>query len=382
MLTSFPIIAPYVVSELGLSYGEAGAIAAAYMCGYGLFQVPASMLGMRMGSGRVLLGATALMCLSALSGVLIGSAPAWIVSRVLLGMGGAAVLPLSLHLLTRSLTGKRLVKGISIFVSGWGVGMTLALLGAAPVLHAFGWREVIVTSVALGLLVLIVLWRSLPTGEREHEEGTVIAQSLGRMLLTLGLNHPLNLMGLVNAAGTTTMVCVPSWLPLYLTKDFSATPADASAALAPVGMAIVLGGWSGGVLAIRMGWRPVVVGSLLISAALVILIPLLPSLLLVVGVAVLIGWAAMLFPAPIQSQFSSVVSTECTALAAGYYNTLGFVGAFAASLLFGVLVDWSGSFALGWLWLALAPVVGATAALSLAIPSSPGGATGPTAAAR
>jgi cyanate permease len=75
------------------------------------------------------------------------------------------------------------------------------------------------------------------------------------------------------------------------------------------------------------------------------------------------------------------VSPEWTALAARYYNTLGFVGAFAASLLFGVLVDWSGSFALGWLWLALAPVVGATAALTLAIPSSPGeasaGALGP-----
>jgi MFS-type transporter involved in bile tolerance (Atg22 family) len=81
-------------------------------------------------------------------------------------------------------------------------------------------------------------------------------------------------------------------------------------------------------------------------------------------VAVIIGWVAMLFPAPIQSLFPSVVPAERTALAAGYYNTLGFSGAFAASLVFGSLVDRSGSFTNGWLLLALVPLIGVAAGLA------------------
>ena len=79
----------------------------------------------------------------------------------------------------------------------------------------------------------------------------------------------------------------------------------------------------------------------------------------------------MLFPAPIQSLFPSVVSGEWTALAAAYYNTIGFIGAFAASLVFGLLVDWAGSFAIGWLWLALVPWIGVAAALSLPTAATP-----------
>jgi MFS transporter, ACS family, hexuronate transporter len=363
MLTSFPIIAPYVVSELDLSYTEAGAITAAYMFGYGFFQIPASLLGMRLGSGRVLLGATVLMGFSALIGVIIDSFGGWIVARLLLGIGGAAVLPLSLHLMAGALSGKRLITGIGIFVAGWGLGMTIALLGAAPLLYAFGWREVMLASAGLSLVVLVLLIRSLPRESGEAERA-VMTLGLGNLLIDLIRNVRLNLMGVVNAAGTTTMVCVPSWLPLYLTGTFNAPPADISAALALVGLAVVFGGWSGGVLALRIGWRRVVIGSLLASTALVILIPVLPSVAPVIAVAVIIGWVAMLFPAPIQSLFPSVVPAERTALAAGYYNTLGFSGAFAASLVFGSLVDRSGSFTNGWLLLALVPLIGVAAGLA------------------
>jgi predicted MFS family arabinose efflux permease len=365
MLTTFPIIAPYVVSELRLTYSETGVITAAYLFGYGVFQIPLSLLGLRFGSGRVLLGATALMCASALIGVFGTGYAMWIASRFLLGVGGAAVLPQSLHLLAGALEGERLMRGIGIFVAGWGLGMTIALLGAAPILYTAGWREVLLASVALGILVFVLLARVLAGSHGEPTAQAARIPSLGALVPALAGNARLNLMVLVNAAGTTTMICVPSWLPLYLAGAFDALPAMISAALALLGLAVVVGGWSGGALAIRFGWRRVVAGSLAASAILVGLIPLMPSLLPVVGVAVLIGWVAMLFPAPIQSLFPSVVPTEWTALAAGYYNTLGFSGAFAASLVFGLLVDWSGSFAAGWMWLAVVPWLGVAAGLMI-----------------
>src|SRR5262245_15919529 len=63
-LIAFSVVSPDVVAELQLGYGQAGVIAAAYMLGYGLFQIPVSLAGVLFGSGRVLFGATLLMAAS------------------------------------------------------------------------------------------------------------------------------------------------------------------------------------------------------------------------------------------------------------------------------------------------------------------------------
>jgi predicted MFS family arabinose efflux permease len=367
MLTTFPIVSPDVVSELRLSYAQTGVIAAAYLFGYGLFQLPASLLGVRLGSGRVLIGATVLMSMSSLVPYFVVSYPGWVVSRLLMGIGGAAVLPLSIHLLTRAMSGPRLVRGLAVFVSGWGIGMSLAMVGAAPLLHAVGWRQVMLMSAILGIAVIAGLKWALPVRLSGRDADAGDPPNLAAMARRLSGNPALNLMGLVNAAGTTIMVCIPAWLPLYLTGTFGVSAAETSASLSPIGVAIAVGAWAGGALSIRLGWRLVVVSSLVASCLLAVLIPLQSSAALVVGIAILIGLIGMLFPAPIQSLFPFVVPEEWTALAAGYYNTIGFSGAFSASLVFGYLVDWFGSFTLGWLWLASIPVVGIAAALSLRV---------------
>jgi predicted MFS family arabinose efflux permease len=367
-LTTFAIVAPDVVSELGLSYAHTGLITAAYMLGYGLFQLPASFLGIRLGTGRVLVGAAVLMSAAALVPLLVESNAGWVISRLAMGIGGAAVLPLSIHLLTRAMSGPRLVKGLAVFVAGWGAGMTLAMLGGAPLLDASGWRAVMLASAALGVLVIAGLQWSLPAGNRGGEPDAVESVNLAELARELGGNHALNMMGTVNATATALMICVPAWLPLYLTSTFGVSPAETSAGLSVVGIGVTIGGWAGGVLAIPFGWRRIVVAALLVSGLLVAAIPLQPSAFLVIAVAVLIGGIGMFFAAPIQSLFPLVVPGQWTALAAGYYNTIGFVGAFLASLVFGFLVDWSASFAVAWLCLASIAVAGILAALSLRIP--------------
>jgi predicted MFS family arabinose efflux permease len=368
MITTFPIVAPDVVSEFRLSYAQTGVIAAAYMLGYGLFQLPASFLGISVGSGRVLLGAMMLMSAGALVPCIIDSPSGWVISRLVMGIAGAAVLPLSLHLLTLALSGARLVKGVGITISGWGFGMTLAMLGAAPLLHMVGWRAVMLASAVLGVIVMAGLyWTLPPRNRREEASGTLpgFAQ-LGRALAG---NGALNRMSIINAAATSIMICVPAWLPLYVSGAFHVSTAETAAGLSPIGIGVAVGAWTGGALTIRWGWRPVVITGLLASSVLVASVPLLWSASLIIALAIPIGWIGMFFAAPVQSLFPSVIAEEWTALAAGYYNSIGFFGAFAASLLFGFLVDRTSSFTLGWLFLAMIPIVGVVAALSLAIPA-------------
>jgi predicted MFS family arabinose efflux permease len=370
MLTVFPIVSPEVVSELAFTYAEIGWIGAAYMLGYGLFQLPASLLGVRFGSARVLVGAIAMMSVSALLPCLTGGFAGWMASRFMMGVGGAAVLPLSIHLLTRAMSGRRLVKGLSIFISGWGVGMTLAMLGAAPVLRLWGWRAVLVISAMLGGVALAGLWWVLPSDVRIGGSNRRGRLSLRQSIERLARNFSLNMMGIVNVAGTTVLTCVPTWLPLYLTKIFGESASEASASLSPIGIAVAIGAWAGGALTLPLGWRRVVVASLIVSGLLVASISVFSSARLVVATAILAGWVAMLFPAPIQSLFPMVIDEELVALAAGYFNTLGFIGAFCASLGFGYLVDHVLTFAGGWLFLASINMFGVVAALALRPPRS------------
>jgi predicted MFS family arabinose efflux permease len=242
--------------------------------------------------------------------------------------------------------------------------MTIAMLGAAPLLDIAGWRQVMLATTLLGATVTAgATWVLPKVGNcRKTRRAECAVPTLLRIVVG---NRALNLMGLVNASGTTIMVCIPAWLPLYLAAAFSVPAAEASALLSPIGIGVALGAWLGGMLAVRLGWRAVVVGSLFLSCFLAAIVPLQVEPLVVAALAILIGLVGMLFPAPIQSLFPLVIAEERTAIAAAYYNTIGFFGAFGASLLFGYLVDRSGSFTAGWLFLAAIPLVGIGAALSL-----------------
>jgi MFS family permease len=367
-MTTFPVVSPVVVSELRLNYAQTGVITAAYMLGYGLFQLPASFLGIRIGSGRVLLGATALMSVGAVLPCLVARPSIWVASRFLLGIAGAAVLPLSIHLLTQEMTGVRLVKGIGVAVSGWGTGMTLAMLGAAPLLHLAGWRAVMLAAAVLSLVVTAGVNWALPPRSRVGDRAGE-APRPARLLRQFGTNRALNWMGIINAAGTSMLICISGWLPLYVSRAFGTPVEEISAGLSPLGVGIAFGAWTGGALTVRWGWRKVVIISMLASCLLVASIPLQSSPFLVMGTAIVIGWVAMFFGAPTQSLFPFVIPEEWTALAAGYYNTIGFFGAFFASLLFGILADHLASFTAAWLSLSVISLIGIVAVPSVPIPA-------------
>ena len=366
MITTFPIVAPDVVSELRLSYSQAGIIAAAYMLGYGLFQLPVSYMGIAVGSGRVLLGAMVLMSVGALVPCVAGEFFGWVISRLLMGIAGAAVFPLGVHLLTLALSGSRLVKGLGVFVSGWGFGMTVAMLGAAPLLDTFGWRVVMLASGALGAIVIAGLFWALPP-RNQGGDAVISPPNPAKLVRTLGTNHSLNLMSVMNVAGTSIVICVPAWLPLYVSSTFGIPAAETSASLAPIGLGVAIGAWMGGFLSIRFGWRSIVITGLLVSGLLVASIVLLSDSLAIFAVAILVCWIGMFFAAPVQSLFPFVIAQEWTALAAAYYNSIGFVGAFLASLMFGFLVDRFSDFTVGWLFFSAIPVLGIVAAVLLPI---------------
>jgi predicted MFS family arabinose efflux permease len=104
---------------------------------------------------------------------------------------------------------------------------------------------------------------------------------------------------------------------------------------------------------------------LIVAAALTACVPLLTTPEEFIVVAFAITWLVMLFSAPMQSILPMLAPDRWTGIAAGYYNTLGWCGAFLATTVFGILVDSLGSFTIGWIWLAVLPLLGSGAAFLL-----------------
>src|SRR5262249_58426053 len=130
------------------------------------------------GGGRVLSWAPLLVAASFLLPCLFDGFVQWLIARLLAGIAAGAVLPLGLHLLTHALSGSRLVRGIGVFVAGWGIGMTVAMLGAAPLLQIAGWRQVMVATTLFGLLVAAFLRWALPPESPAGEPGSSPKPSL------------------------------------------------------------------------------------------------------------------------------------------------------------------------------------------------------------
>ncbi|MCW2546540.1 MAG: drug resistance transporter, EmrB/QacA subfamily, partial [Mycobacterium sp.] len=126
----------------------------AYTLTFAVLLLPAAALGDRLGRRRVFLAGLALFTLASAAAALSTGTGMLIVARALQGIGGAAVMPLSLTLLQASVPAHR--RGAALGVWGAASGLAVALgpmLGGA-VTDGFSWQYIFWLNVPIGLLLL------------------------------------------------------------------------------------------------------------------------------------------------------------------------------------------------------------------------------------
>jgi DHA2 family multidrug resistance protein-like MFS transporter len=94
--TVLSVALPTLGNELHASTGQLQWFVIAYSLAFAAAMIPAGMLGDRWGRKRVLMGALVVFGAGSLGCALSGSALWFIVSRVALGVGAAAILPMAL----------------------------------------------------------------------------------------------------------------------------------------------------------------------------------------------------------------------------------------------------------------------------------------------
>jgi len=133
----------------------------AYTLTFAVLLLPAAALGDRLGRRRVFLAGLALFTFASAAAALSTNAEMLIIARALQGIGGAAVMPLSLTLLSASVPAHRRGAALGVWGAASGLAVALGPVVGGAVTQGASWEFIFWLNVPIGLLLLPVARRVL-----------------------------------------------------------------------------------------------------------------------------------------------------------------------------------------------------------------------------
>jgi predicted MFS family arabinose efflux permease len=353
---SVAAVGPLLTAEAAISYAALGTLMGIYLLPGAFVALPGGWLGRRFGDKRVVLASLAMMTGGGGLMVLSGIYEVMFAGRLVAGVGGVLLNVLLTKMVTDWFAGRRIVVAMSILISSWPLGISIALVSLGPLGEAVGAAFALPVAACAAALVLVAVVYKPPPEVEPTDAARPATGSLSRR----------ELWGAVVAGGVWCFYNVAFILPLAFGLEFLTA---GGMTLAAAGSAISLAGWLiipalplGGWLAERIG-RPdaTMTASFLVIAGLLWAIPFLPAPVLWFG---LLGLAFGPAGGLIMALPSEILRPRNRAVGMGIFYTVYYVGMGICPAIAGLLRDWTGDpaaplfFAAVTILLALAGLVG------------------------
>jgi EmrB/QacA subfamily drug resistance transporter len=376
---------PSIRRALGASVSDLEWMVNAYTLTFATLMMIGAALGDRFGRKRIFLVGLSIFTVGSALAALSGAALELEIARAIQGLGAAFVTPLTLTMLTRVFPPERRALVIGLWSGISGLGLAIGPLVGGAIVSGIVWNAVFWINVPIGALVLVLGWLRLENswGERQPLDlpGVALA-GLGLVGVTFGLirgnalgwgsatilasmgigilllavfvfreqrtSSPMldlrlfrargfwvaNTSGFLMSAGMFGSIF---FLTLYVQQVLGASPFEAGLKTLPWTGTIMLVAPVAGLLAGRIGARPVVVAGLLAQAASLTWLGIIttatssyPTIL----PAFLLGGIGMgLCFAPLSETVMAAVATDRQGQASGSYNAIRELGG-----VFGVAV--------------------------------------------
>jgi EmrB/QacA subfamily drug resistance transporter len=307
---------PVIQRDLAASASEVQWIADGYLLALSALVLAGGSLGDRLGRARVFAAGVAFFAVASLCCGAAQSTAQLVAARVLQGAGAALLVPGSLAIIAATFPREERGRAIGTWSSLTSLSVIAGPLLGGVLVQAISWRAVFLINAPIAALVLYIVWRHMPRDAGE-KQGPV--DWLGTLLVTLGLGGVVfafieapargwtSAAVLVSAIGgvAALLIFIPAerrarspivpfaifrsraftaanvltlllygamsiatfLLPFNLIQVQGYTPAQAGAAFLPfVATMSLLSRWSG-VLADRIGARPMLIAGPLLAAA-------------------------------------------------------------------------------------------------------------------
>ncbi|MCG7205881.1 MFS transporter [Streptomyces arenae] len=185
--TVINVALPTIAGELHADSAQLQWIGGGYLLALSVAMLPVGLLGDRLGHRKLLLSGIALFGLASLAGSLSGSPSAVIAARAVLGLGAAAIMPLSMAILPRVFAKEELPKAIAVWTAATALGMPVGPVVGGWLLDHFWWGSVFLFNVPVAAVALVAgLWLLPKDADRVK---TAPFDALGTGLGGLGTPH-------------------------------------------------------------------------------------------------------------------------------------------------------------------------------------------------
>jgi cyanate permease len=322
-----------IMEEIGLSHAQFGFLFSVAMISVILLRVPWGLMADRKGYLRVLRIALPISAASAFARALSPDYLTLLLSQLCLGMGLAAVMP-CLSLLVQSWSRQTAGLSTGVYVSGFAAGNATALGLTPSLLAMMGWRQVLLIYAGLGAVVSGLCWVLARSGVETTSE--LQLKDFGRLLKDRYVW--VLAFFLIGAMGSYDTLA--TWMPKVLAMKELNT---AFSSMLPLGF--FLAGPVVGLASDKLRNRRTVVALLgCVAAASIISInyapfPLLLLCLFFAGFAP-IGVLTIALAVPVEDERLP----RSAGAVVGLVSALGNIGPLAMPVLFGFLVDLTGTF--------------------------------------
>jgi len=271
---TFYLLLPLIGNELGLSYSQIGLIMTCQYTAAAVANVPGGVLVDTVGRKGLLMGISLFWV--GFPYLLIGFTHSYVMLLIciaLVGFGNSLWHPTAIPTLGQRYPER---KGLVLSLHGMGgnVGDAIAPLVIGAALAVFSWREVVVLNVAPGLVVALLIFAMLGSLRLGAKKTQGDGQSLGDYLAGLKIllrNRALILLSVGSSFRTMTQSALLTFLPVYLARDMGYSPVWVGACLFALQAAGFAAAPVAGHLSDRMGRKQILMGSMLTSAAVLVM---------------------------------------------------------------------------------------------------------------
>jgi sugar phosphate permease len=375
-----PMALPLIGQEFHLSPTVMGAVISAFFLGYGAMQIPGGILADKIGSrNSVTLGIASWSVFSVLTGAA-GTLANLIWVRILFGLGEGIHPPAAFKALSAWFPTRERSRANGLVMSSNTLGPMIAPILFASLMAAFGWRTAFyLVSIPGFLVAMAVYWflRDDPSqhpemSERELAEIGPGDSSTARISFSELIRYrALWQLFFVYMTWDVTWWGFQAWLPSYLLKVRGFSLVNTGALSALPFAAGFLGVLAAAYVADRTGRRKAVLVVVLLGNALFMLLTATaPTATLAVVFLTATGFFLPSIQGPFWSLPMDLLPSRVMGYASGLINTGGQIAGVGAPVVMGALIQWTGHYDAGFIFMAISAAVSALLTAALKVPAT------------